>query len=128
MAGTCVERLEEHRKSPPPACDAIVSKTSGCLSAGTARQIGRVSCPLVAPEALESQLQELREQLDLQAEAISKLAELVSNLDGVDAAQLGSYLIRLKKRSADAVAAPKVEVPAADTSASPGEPSAPATT
>jgi hypothetical protein len=82
----------------------------------------------MAPEALESQIQELREQLDLQAEAISKLGELVSNLDGVDAAQLGSYLIRLKKRSADAVAAPKVEVPAADTSASPSEPSAPATT
>jgi hypothetical protein len=51
----------------------------------------------MAPEALESQIQELREQLDLQAEAISKLGELVSNLDGVDAAQLGSYLIRLKK-------------------------------
>ena len=81
----------------------------------------------MAPQALESQIQELREQLDLQAEAISKLVELVSNLDGVDAAQLGSYLIHLKTRSADAVAAPKVEVPVADPSASPGEPSAPVT-
>jgi uncharacterized coiled-coil protein SlyX len=79
----------------------------------------------MATEALESQVQELREQLDLQAEAISKLAELVSNLEGVDAAQLRAYVVRLKRSHPDPVGSPKTEVPAADPSASPAETSAP---
>jgi hypothetical protein len=81
----------------------------------------------MAPESLESQIQELREQLDLQAEAISKLAELVTSLDGVDAAQLGSYLVHLKRRPAHTVAAPK-EMPASDPPASQAETSAPGET
>jgi hypothetical protein len=65
----------------------------------------------MSTEELEVQVQMMSEQLDLQAEAITKLVELVSNLDGVDAGPVKSYAMRLKRVHGDATAAPKVEAP-----------------
>ena len=66
---------------------------------------------------VEKELQDIREQLDVQADAISRLAGIVSDLDGVDAALLGSYVMRLKR-----LHGPTIEAPASG--AAPGGPSA----
>lgn len=63
----------------------------------------------MAAETVESQFQDIREQLDSQAEAISKLAGVVSALEGVDSALIGSYVRRLKR-----LHGPTIEVPATD--------------
>lgn len=63
---------------------------------------------------LELQVQKLSEQVAIQAEAITKLVELVSNLDGVDAAPVKPYAMRLKTVHSDANAAPKAEAPSID--------------
>ncbi len=64
-------------------------------------------------DTVESQLQDIREQLDVQAEAISKLAGIVSGIDGVDAALLGVYVMRLKRLQGPATQAPTTDAPAA---------------
>ncbi len=74
-------------------------------------------------ETLESQLQDIREQLNLQAEAILKIAELVAGLEGIDAASLGSYAVRLQRLRNEPIAAPKPDAPAADPTLSAPEPS-----
>lgn len=71
---------------------------------------------------LELQVQKLSEQVAIQAEAITKLVELVSNLDGVDAGPVKPYAMRLKTVHSDATPAPKAEAPAIDQQAT--EPSA----
>lgn len=70
---------------------------------------------------LELQVQKLSEQVAIQAEAITKLVELVSKLDGVDAGPVKPYAMRLKVLG-DATAAPKAEAPSVEQSAT--EPSA----
>lgn len=62
----------------------------------------------------EIQIQEIIERLDVQAEAISRLVELVSSLEGVDAASLKSYPLRLKRDRGHSGAVPKVEAPTLD--------------
>ena len=76
----------------------------------------------MASDTVESQLQDIREQLDVQAEAISKLAAVVSTLEGVDAAALSPYVLHLTKLRGPAVQAPTSESPAIDPS--PSEPEA----
>ncbi len=72
----------------------------------------------MAADTVENQLHDIREQLDIQGEAISKIAGVLSGLDGVDATLLGSYVIRLKR-----LHGPAIEAPTADTPASgPAEP------
>ena len=66
----------------------------------------------MAQDTVESQLQDIREQLDSQAEAISKLAAVVSTLDGIDSALIGSYVRRLKRLHGPIVDAPTSEAPA----------------
>jgi hypothetical protein len=67
----------------------------------------------------------MSQRLDLQAEAIAKLVELVSNLEGVDAAPLKSYALRLQKVHPDSAAVPKVEGQSADQHLSAPEPGRP---
>src|SRR5581483_9993958 len=57
----------------------------------------------MASDTVEGQLQDIREQLDVQAEAISKLAAVVSTLEGVDAAALSPYVLHLTKLRGPAV-------------------------
>lgn len=70
--------------------------------------------PLMAPDTIESQLQDLREQVDLHAEAISRLVELVSNLDGIDGPLLSSYVLRMKTLRTPAAAAAATSEPRVD--------------
>ncbi len=70
----------------------------------------------MASDTVESQLQDIREQLDVQAEAISKLAAVVSTLEGVDAAALSPYVLHLTKLRGPAAQAPLSESSAADSS------------
>lgn len=63
---------------------------------------------------LELQVRKLSDQVAIQAEAITRLVELVSNLDGVDAGPVKPYAMRLKMVHGDATAAPKVEAPSID--------------
>jgi hypothetical protein len=65
----------------------------------------------MAADDVDSQLQAIREQLDVQAEAISKLAGVVSAFDGVDASLLGSYVLRLKRRHGPANVPPTTDPP-----------------
>jgi len=74
----------------------------------------------MAMDTVESQLQDIRGQLDAQAEVISKLTEVLSALDGVDSALLQSYVLRLKRLHGPISAAPVTDAPA---SAPPPEPS-----
>lgn len=67
----------------------------------------------MAADTVESQLQDIRQQLDAQAEAISKLVGVVSNLDGVDGALLGSYVLRLRRLHGTTAAAPTADAPEA---------------
>ena len=62
-------------------------------------------------EELEVQVQKLSEQLEVQAEAITKLVELVSTLDGVDVGQIKPYAARLKRGPGDTTPPPKAEAP-----------------
>lgn len=71
---------------------------------------------------LELRVQKLSEQVAIQAEAITRLVELVSNLDGVDARPVKPYAMRLKTVYGDATAAPRVEAHSVDQRAT--EPSA----
>jgi hypothetical protein len=57
----------------------------------------------------ELRVQKLSEQVAIQAEAITKLVELVSNLDGVDAGPVKPYAMRLKTLHSDSAAPPKAE-------------------
>ena len=75
----------------------------------------------MASDTVESQLQDIREQLDVQAEAISKLTQVLSALDGVDSALLGSYVLRLKRLHGPVSPAPTTDAPANGT---PSEPDA----
>ena len=76
----------------------------------------------MAQDTVESQLQDIREQLDSQAEAISKLAAVVSTLDGIDSALIGSYVRRLKRLHGPIVDAPPTsEAPASSPSESESE-------
>ena len=68
----------------------------------------------MSPESIEVQIQKMSEQLELQAEAITKLVELVSNLDGLDAGPLKSYALRLQRVHPDIAAAHVVEAPPDD--------------
>ena len=77
----------------------------------------------MAPDEIESQIREITEQLDLQGEAIAKLVELVSNLDGIDAAHVKSYALHLKRFRGEAVAVRKAEAPSPDPLLSAQEPS-----
>ncbi|HEY8815293.1 MAG TPA: hypothetical protein VIP57_09345 [Candidatus Dormibacteraeota bacterium] len=65
----------------------------------------------MSTDDLEVQVQKISEQLDLQAEAITKLVELVSSLDGVDVGVIKPYATRLKRVHGDAPAAPRLEAP-----------------
>lgn len=62
-------------------------------------------------DTIESQLQDIREQLDVQAEAISRLAGVVSVLEGVDAAVLSTYVLRLKRLHGPATETSSTEPP-----------------
>ncbi len=68
----------------------------------------------MASDTVESQLQDIREQLDVQAEAISKLAAVLSAVEGVDAAALSPYVLHLTKLRGPDVQAPTSESPAVD--------------
>ena len=75
-------------------------------------------------DAAASQLGELEAKLDLQAEAISKLVEVVSAIEGVDAASLSPYAVRIRRPrsvpvNSPAAAVETVEVPAAESEPSP---------
>lgn len=74
---------------------------------------------------LELQVQKLSEQVAIQAEAITKLVDLVSNLDGVDAGPLKPYAMRLKTVQLDVIAAPKSEAPSVDQHATEPSPASP---
>lgn len=63
---------------------------------------------------LELRVQKLSEQVAIQAEAITKLVELVSSLDGVDAGLVKPYAMRLKTVQVEVTAAPKAEAPSVD--------------
>lgn len=67
----------------------------------------------MSSDTVESQLQDIREQLDVQADAISRLVGVVSGLEGVDAALLGSYVLRLKRLHGPTVEAPATGAAAA---------------
>ncbi|HSP08656.1 MAG TPA: hypothetical protein VLU92_03550 [Candidatus Dormibacteraeota bacterium] len=74
-------------------------------------------------EELDIQVQKMGDELRLQAEAITKLVEVVSKLDGVDAGPVKSYALRLKGSHVEAPAAreaPAVVQPA--TEAAPSSP------
>lgn len=73
---------------------------------------------------LELQVQKLSEQVAIQAEAITKLVELVSNLEGVDAGQVKPYAMRLKTAQNLPAVAPKAEAPAPAVDQQATEPSA----
>jgi hypothetical protein len=73
----------------------------------------------MASDTVESQLQDIREQLDVQAEAISKLAGVLSALDGVDSALLGSYVLRIKRLHGPVSAAPTTDAPASEPQSEP---------
>lgn len=66
------------------------------------------------PETPSGQIGELREQLNLQAEAILKLVEVVSGLDGVDAASLGPYSVRVQRLRVDPVISPTADARSID--------------
>jgi hypothetical protein len=76
----------------------------------------------MASDDVGSQLQDIREQLDVQAEAISKLAGVISAFDGVDSSLLGSYVLRLKRLHGPANAPPTAEAPVSAPAPSEPEP------
>ena len=80
----------------------------------------------MARETPNSQFGELREQLNLQAEVILKLVEVVSGLDGVDAAALGSYAVRVQRLRIDPIIPPTGDARSIDAPSPAPEPSHPA--
>lgn len=82
---------------------------------------------MIEASNVEKDLQDIREQLDVQADAISRLAGIVSGLDGVDAALLGSYVMRLKRLHGPTMETPASGAAPAGPSASDGDPSQAAT-
>lgn len=62
---------------------------------------------------LELQVRKLSEQVAIQAEAITKLVDLVSNLEGVDAGPVKPYARRLKTVPSDVTTPPRA-VPSVD--------------
>ncbi len=74
----------------------------------------------------ESQIQEIREQLNLQAEAILKLVELVSALEGVDSVALSSHAGLLRRVRGDVIAASRPGPPAPEPALTRAEPAQPA--
>lgn len=56
---------------------------------------------------LELRVQKLSEQVAIQAEAITKLVELVSNLEGVDAGPVKPYAMRLKTVHSEVTPTPR---------------------
>ncbi len=76
----------------------------------------------MASDTVESQLHDIREQLDVHAEAITKLAAVVSTIEGVDPAALSPYVLHLTKLRGPAVQALASEPPAVDPG--PSEPEA----
>lgn len=80
----------------------------------------------MTPESSTSQIEELREQLNLQAEAILKLVEVVSGLEGVDPASLGTYAVRVQRLQIDPIVSPTGDARSIDAPSPAPEPSQPA--
>ena len=73
----------------------------------------------------EDQLREVREQLNLQGEAILKLVEVLSGLEGVEAAALATYATRVQRLRTDSGVAPGGDARATDSPHPPPDPTIP---